>query len=97
MVSARGMTAFGKAYLWAVIAAGFAVISASIYQLVTWPISSQWFILAALTLISGSATVRIPRLPPRSRSQKRSSLLRYCSTAPQPEPSLSRLTGSSSP
>ena len=60
MVSTTGLTGFGKAYLWAVIAAGFAVIGASIYQLVASPISSQWFILAALTLISGSATVRIP-------------------------------------
>ena len=55
-----GFTGFGKAYLWSVIAAGFAVLGASIYQLVTEPISSQWFILAALTLISGSATVRLP-------------------------------------
>ena len=60
MVSTTGFTQFGKAYLWAVIAAGFAVISASIYQLVAEPISSQWFILAALTLLSGSATVRLP-------------------------------------
>ena len=35
-------------------------ICASIYHLVSEPISSQWFILAALTLISGSATVRLP-------------------------------------
>src|SRR6185295_14680456 len=33
---------------------------ASIYHLVSEPISSQWFILAALTLVSGSATVRLP-------------------------------------
>src|SRR6185436_17830954 len=60
MVSTTGFTRFGRFYLWAVIAAGFAVIGASIYQLVASPISSQWFILAALTLISGSATVRLP-------------------------------------
>ena len=60
MVSTTGFTQFGRAYLWAVIAAGFAVISASIYHLVAEPISSQWFILAALTLLSGSATVRLP-------------------------------------
>jgi diguanylate cyclase (GGDEF)-like protein/putative nucleotidyltransferase with HDIG domain len=60
MVSTPGFTQFGKAYLWAVIAAGFAVIGASLYQLVAEPISYQWFILAALTLLSGSATVRLP-------------------------------------
>jgi diguanylate cyclase (GGDEF)-like protein/putative nucleotidyltransferase with HDIG domain len=60
MVSTTGFTGFGKVYLWSVIATGFAVLGASIYQLVTEPISSQWFILAALTLISGSATVRLP-------------------------------------
>jgi diguanylate cyclase (GGDEF)-like protein/putative nucleotidyltransferase with HDIG domain len=60
MVSTTGFTGFGKVYLWSVIAAGFAVLGASIHQLVTEPISSQWFILAALTLISGSATVRLP-------------------------------------
>jgi diguanylate cyclase (GGDEF)-like protein/putative nucleotidyltransferase with HDIG domain len=59
MVS-TGLTRFGKFYLWAVIAAGFTVISLSINQLVAEPISSQWFILAALTLLSGSATVRLP-------------------------------------
>jgi diguanylate cyclase (GGDEF)-like protein/putative nucleotidyltransferase with HDIG domain len=60
MVSTTGFTGFGRVYLWSVIAAGFAVLGASIYQLVSEPISSQWFILAALTLISGSATVRLP-------------------------------------
>ena len=60
MVSTTGFTRFGRFYLWSVIAAGFAVLTASIYHLVSEPISSQWFILAALTLISGSATVRLP-------------------------------------
>ena len=60
MVSTTGFTRFGKVYLWSVIGAGFLVLGASIYQLVTEPISPQWFILAALTLISGSATVRLP-------------------------------------
>src|SRR5437868_8975195 len=51
---------FGKAYLWTVIGAGATVVLGSIYQLHDQAIGTQWFILAALTLVSGSATVRLP-------------------------------------
>ena len=60
MVSQSGFTRFGNAYLWSVIAAGFTVIGLSIHGLYAEPIGNQWFILAALTLISGSATVTLP-------------------------------------
>src|SRR4051794_1749436 len=60
MVSQVGFSKFGKAYLWSVIGAGFAVIGLSIAGLYAEPIGNQWFILAALTLISGSATVTLP-------------------------------------
>src|SRR5215212_10980411 len=60
MVSQEGFTRFGKLYLWSVIAAGFTVIGLSIHGLYAEPIGNQWFILAALTLISGSATVTLP-------------------------------------
>src|SRR5229473_4110063 len=60
MVSRPGLTGSSRVYVWAVIAAGFAVVGGSIYQLYVEPIGSQWFILAALTLISGSATVKLP-------------------------------------
>src|SRR6266576_3290662 len=60
MVSQTGFTRFGKAYLWSVIVAGFTVIGLSIHGLYVEPIGNQWFILAALTLISGSATVTLP-------------------------------------
>jgi len=60
MLSHSGFTRLGKTYLWTVIAAGFAVVSGSIYHLYIEPIGNQWFILAALTLVSGSATVRLP-------------------------------------
>src|SRR5262249_23081557 len=53
-------TRLGKVYLGTVIAAGFAVVLGSIHHLYIEPIGNQWFILAALTLISGSATVRLP-------------------------------------
>jgi diguanylate cyclase (GGDEF)-like protein/putative nucleotidyltransferase with HDIG domain len=60
MVSHSGLTRSGRLYVWCVIAAGFAVVGGSIYQLYLDPIGNQWFILAALTLVSGSATVRLP-------------------------------------
>jgi diguanylate cyclase (GGDEF)-like protein/putative nucleotidyltransferase with HDIG domain len=52
-------------YFAIVIAAGTAVIVGSVYQLITSPIPriNQWFLLAGLTLISGSATVRLPSVP----------------------------------
>ena len=60
MVRPSGLTRSGRLYVWSVIAAGLAVVGGSIYQLFIEPVGSQWFILAALTLISGSATVRLP-------------------------------------
>ena len=56
MVSPSGFNRLGKIYLWSVIAAGFAVVGGSLYRLTVEPVGYQWFILAALTLISGSAT-----------------------------------------
>src|SRR5947207_2038837 len=60
MVSRPGFTFFGRVYLWSVIAAGSAAVGGSIFQLYVEPIGYQWFLLATLTLISGSATVKIP-------------------------------------
>jgi len=61
MVSSQpSFTRIGRAYLWTVIAAGVSVVLGSIYQLHLQSIDGQWYILVALTLISGSATVRLP-------------------------------------
>lgn len=60
MVSRKGFTRVGKTYLWLVIAAGFTVVGYAIHELYVEPPGPQWFILAALTLISGSATIRLP-------------------------------------
>jgi putative nucleotidyltransferase with HDIG domain len=61
MVSSQPVfSSFGRAYLWTVIGAGALVVLGSIYRLHDQAIGTQWFILAALTLISGSATVRLP-------------------------------------
>jgi diguanylate cyclase (GGDEF)-like protein/putative nucleotidyltransferase with HDIG domain len=54
-----------KAYVLGVILVGIVAVIASVYSLITDPIPQihQWFLLAALTLISGSATVRLPSIP----------------------------------
>src|SRR5438477_8599664 len=59
---ARGspLSRYGRLYVSVVIALGFALVGGCIYQLCRGQIAPQWFLLAALTLISGSATVRLP-------------------------------------
>ncbi len=53
----------GRAYVSAVIICGFIVVALSVHQLTQHPVGFQWFLLAALTLISGSATVKLPSVP----------------------------------
>lgn len=60
MVSQSAFTRLGKTYLWLVILVGLVVVSSSIHRLYVDPVGQQWFILAALTLVSGSATVKLP-------------------------------------
>jgi len=60
MVSLSGFSRSGKVYIWTVVVAGLCAIVRSLYQMSSEPIGYQWFILAALTLVSGSATVRLP-------------------------------------
>jgi diguanylate cyclase (GGDEF)-like protein/putative nucleotidyltransferase with HDIG domain len=60
MVPKLRLSRFGQLYLWAVITTGVIVTGHSIGLLYRQAIGYEWFILAALTLISGSATVRLP-------------------------------------
>lgn len=53
----------GRTYVYGVIAAGMFAVGASFAEMLTKPVSYEWFILAALTVISGSATVRLPSIP----------------------------------
>ena len=50
----------GKLFVGAVVIAGFAVIGHSVDALRSTPVTSQWFVLAALTLLSGSITIKLP-------------------------------------
>src|SRR2546425_2974741 len=60
MVPKLNLSRLGQLYLWGVITAGVLVIGHSISLLYRQAIGYEWFIIAALTLISGSATVRLP-------------------------------------
>lgn len=63
MLSSPHLNRHGQAYITAVIAVGFTVIGLSVHELTEHPVGVQWFLLAALTLVSGSATVKLPSVP----------------------------------
>src|SRR5690606_34646538 len=53
----------GGLYVCTVIVIGTAIIFDSVQTVVAVHLSPQWLTLAALTLLSGSATVRLPSVP----------------------------------
>jgi diguanylate cyclase (GGDEF)-like protein/putative nucleotidyltransferase with HDIG domain len=55
----------GRLYLVSVILAGSAVVVYSLHDLFANPVGFKWFILAGLTLLSGSFTVKVPTIPAR--------------------------------
>jgi diguanylate cyclase (GGDEF)-like protein/putative nucleotidyltransferase with HDIG domain len=57
------LRARAKVYVAAVVLAGGAAIAESFYQLYANPIGWNWIVLAILTLVSGSATVKLPSVP----------------------------------
>src|SRR5689334_13399857 len=57
------LSPLGRAYVTAVVALGGATILYSAYELHARPIGWNWFTLALLTLLSGSATVKLPSVP----------------------------------
>lgn len=52
-----------QAFIAVVVFSGLMVIGYSVYALCSAPVTSQWFLLAALTLLSGSVTVKLPSVP----------------------------------
>ena len=60
MVPKTNLSRLGRAYVSAVIVLGFLVIGGSLYQLYDGSLPYQWFLLAGLTLITGSTTVKLP-------------------------------------
>lgn len=55
----------GRIYIGIVAASGVAVVMHSLQVLLQEPVRVQWFVLAGLTLLSGSFTVPIPNAPAR--------------------------------
>jgi len=55
----------GRLYVAAVCTAGIGIVLHSIFQVTHGKIGYQWFVLAGLTLLSGSFTIRIPTIPAR--------------------------------
>lgn len=52
-----------QVYVTCIVIAGLAIIVQSVTDIVTGPKDWSWTVLAVLTLVSGSATVRLPGLP----------------------------------
>lgn len=65
MTSKQNLPHVGQLYLAAVILAGLGVVLHSLYSLYVRPVGYEWFILAGLTLLSGSFTVKVPTIPAR--------------------------------
>src|SRR3954462_3074030 len=65
LISPNRVSRFASSYVGVVIAAGTFVFLHSIRQMFLAPVSSQWFILAALTLLTGSFTIAMSSLPAR--------------------------------
>ena len=59
----RALTPRARLYVICIVAAGFAIVVQSVADLVTRPKDWSWTVLALLTLVSGSATIRLPSLP----------------------------------
>jgi putative nucleotidyltransferase with HDIG domain len=55
----------GRLYVAAVSTAGIAIVLHSIFEVPHGKLGYQWFVLAGLTLLSGSFTIRIPTIPAR--------------------------------
>ena len=55
-----GLELSAQLFISAIVATGFVVIAHSIQELRSTPVTSQWFLLAALTLLSGSITIKLP-------------------------------------
>jgi putative nucleotidyltransferase with HDIG domain len=55
----------GRAFVAAVVGVGLLVVGHSIYDLLVHPVNPEWLILACLTLLTGSFTIKVPSIPAR--------------------------------
>jgi putative nucleotidyltransferase with HDIG domain len=61
--TSAGLSTSGRAYVGCVILAGGAAITQACVDLYRHPLDWHWLILAGLTLLSGSITVKVPSIP----------------------------------
>jgi putative nucleotidyltransferase with HDIG domain len=54
---------WGRGYIAAVAVLGLGTLAHSLYNFYSQPIGWNWFVLAALTVLTGSATVKLPTVP----------------------------------
>ena len=64
-MSSTDLSGSSRLYISVVVAAGVCVVLESLYSISRAPVDSNWLVLAVLTLLSGSFTVRIPGIPAR--------------------------------
>jgi putative nucleotidyltransferase with HDIG domain len=62
-MTSSGLSRWARVYVWAIASVGVCAIAHSGYVLYTSPMGWKWFLLAILTLVSGSATVKLPSVP----------------------------------
>jgi hypothetical protein len=52
-----------RVQVWSVIALGSAAALEAVWRLATDPVGAQWWVLAALTVLSSSIAVKVPLVP----------------------------------
>jgi putative nucleotidyltransferase with HDIG domain len=62
-MSRTALSGSSRAYIAVVVTTGLIVVLESLYSLSRTPVDPNWLVLAVLTLLSGSFTVRIPSIP----------------------------------
>ena len=64
-MSSTDLSGSSRLYISVVVATGVCVVLESLYSISQAPVDFNWLVLAVLTLLSGSFTVRIPGIPAR--------------------------------
>jgi putative nucleotidyltransferase with HDIG domain len=59
------LSPIGLAYVASVIACGVAVTGYALFAVITGPVPNQWLVLAALTLLTGSFSIKVPSIEAR--------------------------------
>ena len=59
------LSRLGLAYVASVIACGVAVTGYALFAVITGPVPNQWLVLAALTLLTGSFSIKVPSVEAR--------------------------------